>query len=633
MRKLEGLWKKIFDGLLIVWGFMIFFTIGGRPQHPSIQGYLLFALPAFILCFMAHSARKEEPPRNAPTLPDVILMVASIICCVYPLFRYNEWMVSPAAETTLDLIFSGVFLLIALEAARRSVGRVMSLICLLVLAYTFFGHHIPGMWGSTPMSLGWVLGTLYTTTTGYVGMVTWVISTIVCIYVIAGGILFSCGAGESFIDVSKVIAGRIRGGAGILSVVASGFFGMISGSPVANVATCGNFTIPLMKRTGFGTTFAGAVECAASTGGQIMPPVMGAGAFIMAEMLGIPYVKVCIAAALPAVLYFLGVGMAVYFEARKLNLVRLPKEEMPTVRDILSWRKVGPLAAFITVLLYLLFDGYSPQTSCYWGLIGLVGLFVFTTGKLSLQEIVKRFRLVITGMLGGGRNLINLGCVILCVQIIVSLISLTGIGIKFSELIYSLGASQVLLSLVLAGMISTALGLGLPTTAAYLIGISVLGIGLTKLGLTPLNAHLFVFYYSILSEVTPPVSLSAVVAAGIAEGHFLPIGWMAWRLALPAFVVPFMFAFNPVLLLQGEVLNIIISTTTAFLGIILLSGGLSGYFLKHANIPERVILLASALCLIHPSYVFDYIGLGGTALVIGSQFLFPGWRKPAHVTN
>jgi TRAP-type uncharacterized transport system fused permease subunit len=342
---------------------------------------------------------------------------------------------------------------------------------------------------------------------------------------------------------------------------------------------------------------------------------------------------VCIAAALPACLYFLGVGMAVYFEARKLNLARLPKEEMPTMRSVFSWRKGGPLAAFIIILLYFLFDGYSPQTSCYRGLIALVGLFIFTTGKLSLEEIVKRFKAVIAGMLGGGRNLINLGCVILCVQIIVTLISLTGVGIKFSELIYSLGANQVLLSLVLAGVISTALGLGLPTTAAYLIGISVLGIGLTKLGLSPLNAHLFVFYYAILSEVTPPVSLSAVVAAGIAEGHFLPIGWMAWRLALPAFVVPFMFAFNPVLLLQGEIMNILISSLTAILGIITLSAGLSGFLLRPANILERIILLASALCLIHPSYLFDYLGIGGLVLVIASQLILVGWRKQTLVTD
>lgn len=625
MRELTSLSKKVFYYLLLAWGLMIIYIASTYPLHPSLQGYL-FAMPVFILCFMAYPARERKQRQGAPSNPsglDVLLVTLSICSSIYPLFRYNYWMVHAASETSLDVIFSGVFLGLVLEATRRSTGKVIPIICLLMLIYTSLGQFIPGMWSHPPMDASWVLGGLYTTTTGYVGSVTWIISTVVCIYVLSGSILFKCGVGESSIDISKLLAGRIRGGAGLLSVFAAGFFGMISGSPVANVATCGPFTIPLMKKYGYSPDFAGAVMCASSTGGQIMPPVMGVGAFIMAEMLGIPYVKVVVAAILPAVLYFSGVGVAVYFESRKCGIPILPKNEIPTMRSVLSWRKIGPLGFFIGVLLYLLFDGHSAQGSCFWALIALVGIFVFSTGKLTSTDIKQRSKLVIAGLVEGAQHLVSLGSLILCVQVLVSLMSVTGVGVKFSELLLTFTGQQILLSLAMTGIVCTALGLGLPTTAAYLIGISVLGTGLRKLGVDPLAAHLFIFYYAILSEVTPPVSLSAMVAAGIAKGNFLRIGWLAWRLALPAFIIPFMFTLNPALLLKGhitfEVIQVVIRVS---ISLIFVAAGLEGFLFRPAKYLERIGMLATAAFLLYPSIIMNLVGSGGTILLIGTQVTF-----------
>lgn len=624
MRELTGISKKISYFLLLTWGLMIIYLSGVYPLHPSLQGYL-FAMPVFVLCFMAYSARKEKEKQDASSTPsklDILLVLLSISCCIYPLFRYSYWMIHAASETTLDVIFSGIFLGLALEASRRTTGKVIPILCLFMLIYTFLGQFLPGMWSHPAMSASWVLGHLYTTTVGYVGSVTSVISTVVCIYVLAASILFKCGAGESFIDISKLIGGRFRGGVGLISILATAFFGMISGSPVANVSTVGPFAIPLMKRYGYSPNFAGAVMCASSTGGQIMPPVMGVGAFIMAEMVGIPYIKVAVAAAIPAALYFLGVGMAVYFKSRKGGLVKLPKSEMPTMRSVLSWRKVGPLGSFIGILLYLLFQGRSAQGSCFWALIALIGFFVFTTGNLTSTEIKRRFSLVVDSLVEGTQHLISLGSLIFCVQALVSLISLTGVGVKFSELLFIFGEQQFILSLAMTGIICTALGLGLPTTAAYLIGISVLAPGLTKMGIPPLSAHLFIFYYAILSEVTPPVSLSAIVAAGIAEGNFLAIGWLAWLLALPAFIIPFMFVLDPALLLQGHIISVFIVGIKAGMGLILLSAGLFGFLLRPAHYTERIMMLAIAICFLYPSGIMNLIGIGGTLLIIATQLTF-----------
>jgi len=623
MRELKGVIAKIATIVILCWCGVILYTAGWGAFHPTIHGLVAFALPALVLCFMLYPARKGTSPQSTVSAVDIFLILVSIITCAYVLFRYRFWMIHAAEYSNTDLLLSAILLCLIIEASRRSLGNIFVIIVGIMLVYTFLGHYIPGKWGHNQMGFDWVIGNLYATTSGYVGVVTWIVGTIVCIFILAGPVLFQSGAGETFIDVAKLVGGRVRGGGAQLSVVSSAFFGTISGSPLANVATTGAFTIPLMKRLGYGSVFAGAVETAASTGGQIMPPIMGAGAFIMAEMLGISYLNVCVAAALPAVLYFGGVGAGIYLKASKLNFAKVPREEIPSVRDVIKWRKLGPLIAFIVVLFYLLVQGRTPQFSCFWGLMVLIGLFLFTTGNIGLAAFKKRFGLTIEGFIQGGRNLVSLASIILCVQVVIYLIGLTGLGIKFSEVIYALGEDSIILSLFLTGVVAMILGMGVPTTAAYVIGVSVLGMGLIKLGFFPLGVHLFIFYWAILSVITPPVCLAAYVAAGISGAKWLPTGIEAWRLGIAAFIVPFMFAFNPRLLLQGDFLPVVIAVFTSFIGVGCLAAGAMGYLLSNLNIVQRIILILGAVLLIQPKYLTDTVGIGAAVLVLIWQILRP----------
>jgi len=526
-------------------------------------------------------------------------------------------MVMPLPATHFDVVLSSILLILILEATRRAIGWFLPAMTIVLLLYTFLGQYIPGTYGHKGFSLTWVLGNLYTSTSGYAGIVTWIVSTVVAIFIIAGAVIVKSGFGEVLIDVAKVIAGRVRGGAALMAVVASSFFGSISGSPIANVATTGAITIPMMKRLGYRPEFAAAVEAVASTGGQIMPPIMGAGAFIMAEMLGISYADVCVAAFVPAFLYFLGVGMGVYFEASRLNLRRVPNEEIPKARTVFRWAKIGPFSMFMGVLCYFLVTGRPVQQGGFWGVVALVSLFVCTSGKFTRADIKGRLRKMADAFALGGRNLSSLAVIILCVQIIINVVNLTGLGIKFSALIYNVAEANSLLALIFVGLITMLLGMGLPTTAAYLVGISVLGSCLITLGFSPLPTNLFIFYYSILAVITPPICFAVYVSSNIAESKWLPTGFIAWRLGLSAYIVPLMFMYNPALILEGKPFDIATGIVTAVVGIISLAAGSSGFLLKRATIYERLLLIAAAPSLIFVGLKTDLVGfiLIGIALL------------------
>jgi TRAP transporter 4TM/12TM fusion protein len=367
-----------------------------------------------------------------------------------------------------------------------------------------------------------------------------------------------------------------------------------------------------MKRLGYRPEFAAAVESTASTGGQIMPPIMGAGAFLMAEMLGIPYTKVIIAAAIPAVLYFFGVGVGIYMEALKLDYPRVPKDMMPNPRELLTWGKLGPLVVSIAMLLVVLFSGYTPQYACFSALITLVILYLFTTGRI--RDITERLRLLIIGVAEGARTLIGVAVLVICVQVIINLVGLTGVAIKVSEFIISASGGSLIVAMILGGATAMALGMGIPTTAAYIIGVTVLGRAMIQLGLEPLNAHMFIFYFAIISAITPPVCSAVYIAAAMTETKWLNTGFVAVRLGLAAYIVPFMFALNPVLLMRGSVGDILLGGITALVGVTALGMGAMGYFIKNASILERVLLIAAAFCLIQPVITTDLIGVGLIAI-------------------
>lgn len=621
MIQLSGILHKIVSAILICWSLVLVYTAGFGALHPTVQGIVIFGQVALVLCFVSRPIRKNLPSTAWTSALDIILMLLSIVSCSYVLFRYEFWMSNPASANNVDIFFGTILLFLILEAARRSVGAIIALIALIIIAYALLGDNLPGSYGHRGFTFSQIIERLYTSGQGFSGLVVYIISTMVAIFIIAGGVFASTQMGQVLIDIAKIASGRFRGGGGLIAVVSSALFATISGSGPANVATTGTFTIPMMKRMKFKPELAAAVEAVASTGGQILPPIMGAGAFIMAEMLGKSYLSVCAAAALPGILYFLGALMAIYFEALRLDLPPTPSAEIPKSREVLRWSTCGPLIAFIFTLLYFMIKGNTPQYSCFFAFIVFTFVFVFTTGTKRFDSILHRLLMVFNGFTKSSQTLIDIGIIALCVQIIISMVNLTGFGIKFSETIYSMAGSHLVLSLILSAALIMILGMGVPTTAAYLIGVSVVSSGLLALGLNDLGVHLFIFYYACVSLITPPVCIAVYIAASIAETSWIKAANKAARLGAAGYIVPFMFIFNPVLLMKGSLFGILLASISAAIGVIGLASGLMGFLINKNTVLDRIILCGGSICLIKPGLITDSVGICLICAVLGKQLL------------
>ncbi len=361
-----------------------------------------------------------------------------------------------------------------------------------------------------------------------------------------------------------------------------------------------------MKRLKYRPEFAAAVEAAASTGGQLVPPVMGAGAFIMAELTSTPYLKIALAATIPALLYYVGVASSVHFEARKSGLERIPKELIPSFGKTLP--KSAPLFVPIALLIYLLVQGYDPTTSVFWATVASVGLYFITAG--SVDRLKERIRNLVSALEAGGKAMILVACLCACAQIVIGMFNLAGLGIRISEAVIGLSAGSKFLGLFFTMIVCIVLGMGLPTTAAYVLAASVTGPALIKLGLAPLAAHLFVFYFAIISAITPPVCAAVFAAAAIAKSNWLPTGWLAVRMGMGGFMAPFLFSYCPPLLLVGSPLDIIWNSLVSALGVMAMAGAAMGYFGGRCKWYESPLLAIGALFLLKPGLITDLIGLG-----------------------
>jgi TRAP transporter 4TM/12TM fusion protein len=467
---------------------------------------------------------------------------------------------------------------------------------------------------------------LYQTTNGYWGVVTDIVSRVVLIFIIFGPVLFATGAGESFMGLANFVGGRVKGGAAQIAVIASGLFGMFSGAAVANVATTGAFTIPTMKKVGYRNNFAGAVEAAASSGGQLMPPIMGAGAFVMAEFLGKPYLEIMIAAIIPAVLYYIGVASGIFFEASRTGLGRLPAEMLPKAGEVFHWKNLARVVIPLGVLLWFLLKFFPPQNCAAWALVTSIVLYTFTGGQLNRGELKKRFVEIGEGFLGGVRSLCWLTVMIVCIQTVVCLIALTGFGVKFAAVVIELGKANMLLALLVTMMAAIILGMGMPTVAAYVIAVAVIGPALLKLGVPLFNTHMFVFYFAVISAITPPVAVATYPAAALAEGQWISIAWIAMRLAIAAYIVPFLFIFNPPLLMIGGPVEILTATFFSLLGIICLAIGGMGYFIKPTTIPERIIFVFAGIFFLIPNPLNRLMAIAFMVVGYLSQRFMPSVR-------
>ena len=549
---------------------------------------------------------------------DGLLVAVVLVTCGWVVIEYDRIMSIGFFPTAVDTWLGVALTLVLLEAARRVVGWFFPMLAVAFLAYAYFGPLFPGAWAHRGLSIELISEVLYSTDRGIWGLVTGVSATVIAMFVIFGGILLKTGGGQTFMDLALYLSGRFTGGGAKVATVASSLFGTVSGSAAANVATTGTFTITMMRRLGYRRSFAGAVEAVASSGGQIMPPIMGAGAFIMAELLGVPYMEVALAAVIPAVLYFASCFAAIHFEARRSGYGVVDKKDIPHPRDFMHWRRSLPVFGPLALLIGLLVMGYTPTTGAFWATVALMASYLALGGTGMLSG---RLRTLVDGLILAGRGLVTVAVLIACSQIILAMIAGTGVGVKFSALIISLGQEHLLLSLLLAMGIAMILGMGLPTSAAYILSAAVVAPALVRLELMPMQAHLFVFYYAILSGITPPLCATVFIAAAMAEANWLKTALLALRLALAAFIVPFLLVYHPELILIGDPMSIALAAVTGFVGTVALAASTIGWLVGPAGWPLRLLLAGASAALIWPGLPSDLLGLALLGGCFGLQLL------------
>jgi TRAP transporter 4TM/12TM fusion protein len=605
-RSLSG-WQWVLVGAVAVGCSLFHLSLGYFGILESLRmraAHLLFLLP---LAFLLYPASKKSPSQRF-TPADLIWFGLSMFGCLYiAVFEY-ERLVSRVIYidplTRMDLGVSLLLILCTFEATRRCVGLPLVIVAAIALLYALFGERLPGAMGHTGFSLEWVIEHLALTTEGIFGIPVGASATFVFLFVLFGNFLQSSGAGQFFIDLAYAAAGRARGGPAKMAVLASALMGTVSGTAVGNVVTTGAYTIPLMKRVGYPPYFAGAVESAASTGGQIMPPIMGAAAFILAEFLGMPYLKVAAAAAIPAVLYFLSVGFVVDFEAQKRGLRGLPASELPSVVNIL--KKDAHLSLPLVVIVVMLVGGYTPYMAGFASIISVVAVsFLRAHTRLNLRSALEALNL-------GAQGAIVIAVTCAVAGIVIGSASLTGVAVKFAALILSLAGGKLYFALPLIMIASLFLGMGLPTTAAYIMVAALAVPALVEMGVVPLAAHLFAFYFACISAITPPVAIAAYAGAGLAGAPAMKTGWESVRLAAAGFIVPYMFVYGPQLLLLGDWAGILLTSGTALIGCYALGAAITGWLKKATAHWQRGLLFAAALVLIAP---IGFISFWGVALI------------------
>ena len=586
-------------------GHMVFTAMVQRSVH------LGFALA---LIFMLYPARAGLV-RTGPSILDWLFVGLSVMCCAYISWNWDALSeaVRIANPTMLDMVLGIIATLLVLEATRRTAGLALPLLAVSFIIYAFVGPYMPGMLNHPGIPLSQFIGMNYLFSEGIFGVPLGVSATLVVMFIIFGAFLEQSGGGKFFIDLASATFGGVRGGPAKIAVIASGFFGMISGSAVANVAGVGTFTIPLMKRVGYSPHFAAAVEAVASTGGLIMPPVMGAAAFVMAEMLGVSYLSICMAAAIPALLYYVSLFIFIDLEAAKTGLHGIPKEDKPNLRPVL--RDGAHLLIPPVVLVYLL--GVMQWSAVKSGFYGIVATAICAMLRRSTR--LDRTKLV-AALRKGATGTLQVAAVCACAGFVISVVSITGLGLTFSTILIEAAGGNFLLLLVLTMIASLILGMGLPATPTYIILAVLAAPAIVQMGVTPVAAHLFVFYFGALSAITPPEAMAAYAAAAIAGASPMRTGFTAWRMALPAFIVPFMFIYGPALLMEGEPTAVFGAVVTATIGVGLFAAAIQGFALTRLTISNRSCLVVAALLLIKQGWKSDLAGLA-LALIVGALHL------------
>lgn len=600
-RRYSGLGKWVVAVIAISFSLFQIYTalFGVFDAHIQRAVHLSFAMA---LVFLLYPSRKSWSREHLHTI-DAILAVIAVAMPLYVVILYKELVMRAGMPSAMDMIVGALGVLLVLEAARRVVGWPIIIVATTFLAYAFAGPNIPGSFAHRGVSLEHLVGHLYFTTEGIFGIPLGVSSTFIFLFILFGSYLERSGLGKFFIDIANAIAGWASGGPAKVAVLSSGLMGTISGSSVANVAGTGSFTIPMMKKLGYRPEFAGAVEAAASTGGQLMPPIMGAAAFLMAEFVGIPYISVAKAAVIPALLYFTGVMLCVHLEAKKSGLKGISREELPRVGVVLKER--GHLAIPLIVIVYLLVTGSTPMRAALFAiLLTILASMIRASTRMSLRDIIQ-------GLEDGARA--ALGVIIACATagIIIGVVTKTGLGLKLGSVLLDLAGGHLLPTLFFTMITSIVLGMGVPTTANYVITSTIAAPMIVQLGVPILAAHMFAFYFGIIADVTPPVALAAFAGSGIARSDPLKTGVQASKLAIAAFLVPYIFVLSPAMLMINTTLpQILMIVLTSTIGMIGVAAAVSGYLISPGRWYDRLLFLVGGLLMIDPNHITDLIGLG-----------------------
>ena len=606
-----GLMAKFVSALAITFSIFQLYTATFGVLDAQLQRavHLGFGLA---LVYLLYPSRKRWSRTKVHPL-DVVLAILGAASPAYIVLEYQQLVLRSGTVTMSDLAVGLIGILLVVEATRRVVGIPMVMVVLCFIAYAFAGPYMPGVLAHRGLTLNQLVGHLYFTTEGIFGIPLGVSSTFIFLFILFGAYLESTGLGKFFIDLANSIAGWASGGPAKVAVLSSGLMGTVSGSSVANVVGTGSLTIPMMKKLGYHKNFAGAVEAAASTGGQLMPPVMGAAAFLMAEFVGVPYIDIVKAAVVPALLYFTGVWLGVHFEAKRSNLKGLPREQLPKFGRLFIER--GHLALPLVVIVYLLVSGYTPMRAALVAIVlSIVCSALRKSTRMKPIEIVR-------GLDKGARNVLSVLVACASAGIVIGVVTKTGVGLKLASGLLALSGGLLLPTLFFTMITAIVLGMGVPTTANYVITSTIAAPAIIQMGVPVLAAHMFVFYFGIIADVTPPVALAAFAGAGIAGGNALKTGINASKLAIAAFIIPYMFVLSPVILMvDATVGNVLLATMTAIVGMVALSSALIGYLVDNCRAYERIILIAGGLMMIKPGMLTDIAGFVLFALVLVSQW-------------
>lgn len=601
--------------------FHLFTAVWGTPEGRSFRSvHLTVMLTLAILMYPLFRKSMRDPvivdgdPRNALRATglaiDLFLVGLVLFVQLWTVWDITAFHLRYGEKELPDLIVGGILIALVFEATRRAVGWAMVIITGFFMFHALYANHFIGFFYGPPVRWGKFVDTLFMSSDGIFGIPLHVCATYIVLFIIFGAVLIRSGAGKFFIDLAISLTGHRVGGPAKAAAVASGFMGTVSGSAVANVVTTGSFTIPLMKRVGYRPKFAAAVEACASSGGQITPPIMGAAAFIMAENLRVPYVSIIVAAIIPALLYFTTVYFMVHFEAEKNGIGSIPKSELPRTGEVLKrgWHLLIALLVLVAFLLY----GYTPMRSAFFGLATLVGLsFISPTTRMSPVDMLAALE-------AGVRATVPVAVACACAGLIIGSVFVSGLGLKFTNLVIEIADGDLLILLALTGVAAIILGMGITTTAVYITVAALIVPALEKFGVEPIAAHMYAFYFGVVSTITPPVALAAFAGAAIAKSPPMATAFESTRVGIAKYLAPLIFVYNPSLLFVGPLWMTAVSSVLALAGLWVLTMALEAWYRGKLDIVRRLVLLAAAILLLYPPN-HELMGISGWMVsVIGT---------------